>query len=83
MTQKLPVTIGCKSRVYRRNGGAELLLVDVAVLRIGVGMEMLLLSNRHLLDSPVALVIDVRNMWEVFMEGSHTSIPHNYLGLVI
>jgi hypothetical protein len=31
-------------------------------------------SSGHLQDSTVALVIDVHNMWEVSMEGSHTSL---------
>jgi hypothetical protein len=44
-----------------------LLLVGVAMLRIGVDMEMLLHSKGDLQDSTVALVIDVHSMWEVFM----------------
>jgi hypothetical protein len=36
-------------------------------------MEMLLHSNGHLEISIVA-VIDVRNMWKVSMEGSHTPL---------
>jgi hypothetical protein len=61
------LTIGCESRAYRgriSNGGAVL-------LRVGVAMDMLLHSNEHLQISTVALFIDVRNMWEVSMEGSH------------
>jgi hypothetical protein len=35
-------------------------------------MEMLLHNKGDLQDSTVALVINVRNMWEVSTEGSHT-----------
>jgi hypothetical protein len=43
------------------------------MLLIGVGMEMLLHSNGDLQYNTVALVMDVRNMWEVSIEGSHNS----------
>jgi hypothetical protein len=66
------VTIGCKSRAYR---GCLVETLEIELLRVGVAMEMLLHSNGDLQDSTVALVIDVRNMWEVFMEGSHFPPP--------
>jgi hypothetical protein len=72
------VAMGCKSRVYdgRLLATVETVLLGVGVmLRIDVAMELLLHSNGHLQISTVALVhwsIDVRNMWEVSMEGSHT-----------
>jgi hypothetical protein len=46
--------------------------VSVAMLRIDVAMEMLLRFNGDLQDSTVALVINIRNMCEVSMEGSYT-----------
>jgi hypothetical protein len=49
---------------YHSNGSAVLLCK-------GVAKEMLLHSNGDLQDSTVELVIDVRNMWEVSMKGSH------------
>jgi hypothetical protein len=56
---------------YHSNGEAVLLHIRIAMLRIGIAMEMLLHSNEHLQISTVALVINVRNMWEVSTEGSH------------
>jgi hypothetical protein len=41
---------------------------------------MLLHSNGHLQDSTVKLVIDVRNVWEVSMVGSHTCSMILYFG---
>jgi hypothetical protein len=48
------------------------------MLRIGVAMEMLLHSNGDLQDSSVALVTDIRNVWEVSMEGSHSFMHTKY-----
>jgi hypothetical protein len=45
-------------------------------------MEMLLHSNGHLQGSTVALVMDVRNMWEFSKEGSHSYL-HPFLEFVI
>jgi hypothetical protein len=43
-------------------------------------MEMLLDNKGHLQISTVALFIDVRNMWEVSMEGSDTAFKfHTYM----
>jgi hypothetical protein len=68
--------MGFKSRAYRGRLSATeervLLRVGAAMLRIGVAMEMLLHSNGQLQISTVSFVIDVRNMWEVSMEGFHT-----------
>jgi hypothetical protein len=45
--------------------------VKVTLCCVSVAMEVLLHSDGDLQDSTVALVIYVRNMWGVFMEGSH------------
>jgi hypothetical protein len=54
------------TKPYHSNGG-------VVLFRVSVAMEMLLHSNERLQISTVALVIDVRNMWNVPMEGSNNS----------
>jgi hypothetical protein len=52
------------TKPYHSNDGAVL-------LRVCIAMGMLLHSNEHLQISTVADVIDVRNVWEDSMEGSH------------
>jgi hypothetical protein len=63
------LAVGCKSHVYHCR---LLATVETVLLHVGVTMEILLHSNGDLQDSTVALVIDVRNVWEVSMEGSQT-----------
>jgi hypothetical protein len=70
------LAIGCKSCVYHGRTTATvemvLLYVGVAMLHIYVAMELLLHSNEDLqISTIVGLNIDVRNMWEVSMEGCH------------
>jgi hypothetical protein len=45
--------------------------IDNQLLRVGVAMEMLCTATETCRLVLLRWVIDVRNMWEVFMEGSH------------
>jgi hypothetical protein len=67
------MAMGCKSRVYR---GRIITTMETVLLHVGVDKKMLLHSNGDLQISTDAMVMDVRNMWEVSMEGSHRSAAY-------